>query len=108
MRHTGKSTSRSSLRKLYKDIKMKDKSTFSFLIKYVFKKWFLLATSIICALVTVVGSLYIPILSGHGIDLVIEKGSVDFDSLKLIIFQALIVIAITIVAQLLLSLCVRD
>ena len=104
MRHTGKSTSRSSLRKLYKDIKMKDKSTFSFLIKYVFKKWFLLATSIICALVTVVGSLYIPILSGHGIDLVIEKGSVDFDSLKLIIFQALIVIAITIVAQLLLSL----
>ena len=83
---------------------MKNKSTFSFLIKYVFKKWFLLATSIICALVTVVGSLYIPILSGHGIDLVIEKGSVDFDSLKLIIFQALIVIAITIVAQLLLSL----
>lgn len=83
---------------------MKDKSTFSFLIKYVFKKWFLLAMSIICALVTVVGSLYIPILSGHGIDLVIEKGSVDFDSLKLIIFQALIVIAITIVAQLLLSL----
>ncbi len=104
MRHTGKSTSRSSLRKLYKDIKMKDKPTFSFLIKYVFKKWFLLATSIICALVTVVGSLYIPILSGHGIDLVIEKGRVDFDSLKLIIFQALIVIAITIVAQLLLSL----
>ncbi len=104
MRHTGKSTSRSSLRKLYKDIKMKDKSTFSFLIKYVFKKWFLLATSIICALVTVVGSLYIPILSGHGIDLVIEKGRVDFDSLKLIIFQTLIVIAITIVAQLLLSL----
>ncbi|MCR4697363.1 MAG: ABC transporter ATP-binding protein/permease [Lachnospiraceae bacterium] len=83
---------------------MKDKSTFSFLIKYVFKKWFLLATSIICALVTVVGSLYIPILSGHGIDLVIEKGRVDFDSLKLIIFQTLIVIAITIVAQLLLSL----
>jgi ATP-binding cassette subfamily B protein len=104
VRHTGKSTSRSSLRKLYKDIKMKDKTTFSFLIKYVFKKWFLLATSIICALVTVVGSLYIPILSGHGIDLVIEKGRVDFDSLKLIIFQALIVIAITIVAQLLLSL----
>ena len=104
MSHTGKSTSRSSQRKLYKDIKMKDKSTFSFLIKYVFKKWFLLATSIICALVTVVGSLYIPILSGHGIDLVIGKGRVDFDSLKLIIFQALIVIAITIVAQLLLSL----
>ena len=83
---------------------MKEKSTFSFLMKYVFKKWFLLAASIICALVTVAGSLYIPILSGHGIDLVIKKGSVDFDSLKLIILQALIVIAITITAQLLLSL----
>lgn len=83
---------------------MKEKSTFSFLMKYVFKKWFLLAASIICALVNVAGSLYIPILSGHGIDLVIKKGSVDFDSLKLIILQALIVIAITITAQLLLSL----
>jgi len=83
---------------------LKEKSTFSFLMKYVFKKWFLLAASIICALVNVAGSLYIPILSGHGIDLVIKKGSVDFDSLKLIILQALIVIAITITAQLLLSL----
>ena len=83
---------------------MKEKSTFSFLMKYVFKKWFLLATSIICALVTVVGSLYIPILSGHGIDLVVKEGIVDFEGLKLIILQALIVIAITILAQLFLSL----
>ena len=83
---------------------MKEKSTFSFLMKYVFKKWFLLATSIICALVTVVGSLYIPILSGHGIDLVVKEGIVDFEGLKLIILQSLIVIAITILAQLFLSL----
>ncbi len=83
---------------------MKNKSTFSFLMKYVFKKWYLLVASILCALVTVAGSLYLPILTGHGIDLVIKAGSVDFAGLKSIIFQALIVIAATIVAQLLLSL----
>ena len=82
---------------------MKNKSTFSFLMKYVFKKWYLLVASILCALVTVAGSLYLPILTGHGIDLVIKAGSVDFAGLKSIIFQALIVIAATIVAQLLLS-----
>ena len=73
-------------------------------MKYVFKKWYLLVASILCALVTVAGSLYLPILTGHGIDLVIKAGSVDFAGLKSIIFQALIVIAATIVAQLLLSL----
>ncbi len=83
---------------------MKSKSTFSFLMKYVFKKWFLLLTAVICALVTVAGTLYLPILTGHGIDYVVRKGLVFFPGLKDIIIQALIVIAVTIVAQLLLSL----
>ena len=83
---------------------MKSKSTFSFLMKYVFKKWFLLVTAVLCALVTVVGTLYLPILTGRGIDLVIKAGCVDFAGLKEIIIRALIVIAVTIVAQLLLSL----
>lgn len=73
-------------------------------MKYVFKKWFLLLTAVICALVTVVGTLYLPILTGHGIDYVVRKGVVFFPGLKDIIIQALIVIAVTIVAQLLLSL----
>ena len=83
---------------------MKSKSTFSFLMKYVFKKWFLLLTAVLCALVTVAGSLYLPILTGHGIDLVIKAGLVNFTVLKNIILQALVVIAATIVAQLFLSL----
>ena len=83
---------------------MRFKSTFSFLIKYVFKKWFLLAASLICALITVAGSLTIPILTGKGIDMVIKAGFVDFDGIKGIIFIALVVIAVTITAQLLLSL----
>ena len=83
---------------------MKTQSTFSFIIKYVFKKWFLLLTSIITALVTVAGTLYIPILMGNGVDMVIGRNNVDFDGIKALIIKTLIVIAITIVAQLLLSL----
>ena len=83
---------------------MKNQSTFSFIIKYVFKKWFLLLTSIITALVTVAGTLYIPILMGNGVDMVIGRNNVDFDGIKALIIKTLIVIAITIVAQLLLSL----
>ena len=83
---------------------MKSRSTFSFLMKYVFRKWFLLLTAVLCALVTVAGTLYLPILTGHGIDMVIKAGFVNFAVLKNIILQALIVIAATIAAQLFLSL----
>ena len=83
---------------------MKNQSTFSFIIKYVFKKWFLLLTSIITALVTVAGTLYIPILMGNGVDMVVGRNNVNFDGIKALIIKTLIVIAITIVAQLLLSL----
>ena len=83
---------------------MKNQSTFSFIIKYVFKKWFLLLTSIVTALVTVAGTLYIPILMGNGVDMVVGQNDVDFNGIKALIIKTLIVIAITIVAQLLLSL----
>ena len=83
---------------------MKNQSTFSFVIKYVFKKWFLLLTSIVTALVTVLGTLYIPILIGNGVDMVIGQNDVDFDGIKKLIIKTLIVIAITIVSQLFLSL----
>ncbi|SDJ17967.1 ATP-binding cassette, subfamily B [Lachnospiraceae bacterium G41] len=83
---------------------MKNQSTFSFIIKYVFKKWFLLLTGIVTALVTVAGTLYIPILMGNGVDMVVGQNNVDFDGIKALIIKTLIVIAITIVAQLLLSL----
>ena len=64
----------------------------------------MLLTSIITALVTVAGTLYIPILMGNGVDMVVWQNDVDFDCIKALIIKTLIVIAITIVAQLLLSL----
>lgn len=83
---------------------MKNQSTFSFLIKYVFKKWFLLLLSILTALVTVAGTLYIPILIGNGVDMAVGTGNVDFDGIQKLIIRTLIVIAVTITAQAILSL----
>ena len=102
---TEKFTNHSSPKQRFKRREgLKNQSTFSFIIKYVFKKWFLLLTSIITALVTVAGTLYIPILMGNGVDMVVGQNNVDFDGIKALIIKTLIVIAITIVAQLLLSL----
>ena len=50
------------------------------------------------------GTLYIPILIGNGVDMVIGQNNVDFDGIKKLIIKTLIVIAITIVSQLFLSL----
>ena len=55
--------------------------------------------SIISATVTVVSTLYFPILTGDAIDLIIGKGNVDFNGLKEIIIKMAIVIAITAVSQ---------
>ena len=79
-------------------------TTFSFLMKYVFKKWYWVIGSVFFSALTVAGSLLIPKFTGKGVDLVIEKGNVDFFSLKQIIVYILILIGVTIVSQLLLSL----
>ena len=70
----------------------------------MFKKWFLLLLSILTALVTVVGTLYIPILIGNGVDMAVGTGNVDFDGIQKLIIRTLIVIAVTITAQAILSL----
>ena len=102
---TGKFTNRSSPKKRFKRRNgLKNQSTFSFIIKYVFKKWYLLLFSIVTALFTVLGTLYIPILMGNGVDMVVGQNNVDFESIKALIVKTLIVIAITIVSQLFLSL----
>ena len=79
-------------------------TTFSFLMKYVFKKWYWVIGSVFFSALTVAGSLFIPKFTGKGVDMVIEKGNVDFFSLKQIIVYILVLIGVTIVSQLLLSL----
>ncbi len=61
--------------------------------------------SLLFATITVVGTLYLPILSGHAIDNIIEAGRVDFEAISAILVRMGIVIAITAFAQWLLNVC---
>ncbi len=78
---------------------MSQKSILFKVLKYIKKYKLFMILSIISATVTVVSTLYFPILTGDAIDLIIGKGNVDFNGLKEIIIKMAIVIAITAVSQ---------
>lgn len=59
----------------------------------------LILSSLFLAVVTVVLTLYIPILTGHGVDMVVSKGHVNFKGLYRIIRTIILCIAITAVGQ---------
>lgn len=65
----------------------------------------LLILSLVFAVVSVVLTLYAPVLTGRGIDLVIGKGNVDFDGLLPILARFALVVAATALAQWLMNLC---
>ena len=81
------------------------KSTLLTILSRIKKYWFYLAVSLILTIVTVAGTLYLPILTGRAIDQIIEKGMVDFAGLSGILKMMGIMIAVTAVAQWLMSLC---
>ena len=55
-----------------------DKDTIRTILCYIRKHTFLVVLSLVLAAVTVVSTLYLPILTGHAIDCMIAKGKVDF------------------------------
>lgn len=68
-------------------------------IQYIKKYMFLVVLSFICASIAVASTLYAPILTGRAIDLILGPGNVDFDGIKKIIFEFVIVVAITMISQ---------
>lgn len=72
---------------------------------YIKRYWFLLALSIFFAAVTVILTLYAPILIGYGVDKIVGKGNVDFDGLKGIMLQIAVVVALTAAAQWIMNTC---
>ena len=58
-----------------------------------------LVTSLLLALIFVAMSLYIPILVGEGIDLIIDKGAVEFEPLSVKLLQVCICAAIAALSQ---------
>ena len=61
--------------------------------------------SLFFALITVVTTLYAPIVTGDAIDFIIDKGQVDFEGLKPLLIKFGIVILVTALTQWLMSLC---
>ncbi|WP_044293232.1 ABC transporter ATP-binding protein [Robinsoniella peoriensis] len=65
----------------------------------------LLIMSLIFAVVSVVLTLYAPVITGQGIDLILDKGQVDFAALMPLLVRFGIVVGITALAQWLMNLC---
>lgn len=68
-------------------------------LKYIKKYRIYMAMSILLAAVTVALTLYLPILTGDAIDLIIDKGLVDFAGIIALFKKAAVVIIITAAAQ---------
>lgn len=81
------------------------KETLLKVLRYIRKYWIFLGVSIVFAAVTVVLTLYVPILTGDAIDLIIEKGLVDFDGILVILKKIGIMIAVTALAQWVMNAC---
>ncbi len=74
-------------------------------LRYIRKYWLYLALSIIMAAVTVTLTLYLPILTGRVIDLILDRGHVDFDGVFAILRQMAVVIVITAAVQWIMNIC---
>ena len=65
----------------------------------------LLILSLVLAAIMVILTLYFPILTGQAIDLIVGTGNVGFAGILAIVEKALIVIALTAIAQWLMNIC---
>lgn len=65
----------------------------------------LLIVSIILAAITVAMTLYFPILTGEALDLIIDKGNVDFEGIIEIVKKAIVVIGVSAIAQWIMNIC---
>lgn len=82
-----------------------NKETYSRIFELIKPYWYLIALSLVFALVSVALTLYAPVLTGQGIDLIIGKGNVDFTGLVPILIRFAIVMGITALAQWFMNLC---
>ena len=74
-------------------------------LNYIRKYWLMVGFSLILAAVTVVLTLYIPILTGDAVDLILEKGKVDFTGVFAIMKKIAVAVAVTAVAQWVMNTC---
>lgn len=69
------------------------------IMQHIKKYTFWVVLSFVCAFVSVIATLYAPILTGDAINLIIKPGEVDFDGIREIIVKFLMVVGITALSQ---------
>lgn len=84
---------------------MKQKDTLKKVLNYIRKYWFAVILSLILAALTVVLTLYIPILTGDAVDLIVAKGLVDMPGIFTVMKKIAIVMLITAAAQWVMNTC---
>lgn len=87
---------------------MKEMSKFSTakkVLNYIKKYWFMVGLSLILAAVTVILTLYIPILTGDAVDLLLGKGLVDMQGIWRILMKIGIAVLATAIAQWVMNTC---
>ena len=84
---------------------MTNAETMKRIFKYIRRYWIYLLLSLVLAVFTVIGTLYLPILTGYAVDQMIGAGMVDFDMLFSLLRTMGSVILLTAAAQWCMSLC---
>ena len=87
---------------------MKEMSKFSTakkVLNYIKKYWFMVGLSLVLAAVTVILTLYIPILTGDAVDLLLGKGMVDMQGIWHILIKIGIAVLATAIAQWVMNTC---
>ncbi len=84
---------------------MKQKDTLKKVFQYIGKYWFAVILSLVLAALTVVLTLYVPILTGDAVDLIIAKGLVDMPGVFSIMKKIAIAMLITAAAQWIMNTC---
>ena len=88
-----------------KRINNHQRSTIKKVMNYIRRYWGYLGMSIVLAAVTVALTLYLPVLTGRAVDLIIEKGVVDFTGILAILKKMAVIILLPAVAQWIMNAC---
>ncbi|MDO4167464.1 MAG: ABC transporter ATP-binding protein [Eubacteriales bacterium] len=81
------------------------KETVFQILRYIRRHAVLVVLSIVFAAITVVSTLYLPILTGDAIDDMLGAGRVNFDALRTLLYKMLLLIGITGLSQWLMNVC---
>lgn len=83
----------------------RNRTTLGKVLQYIRRYWMLLIVSLLLAVVTVITTLYLPVLTGQAVDCIVTSGQVNFTKLIQILSKAIVVILLTAAAQWLMNLC---